>query len=729
MDALRHSHSSNSYVFTGLTGDRVWIRAADSNSSIDASLQLTIGDSILATVKGHGGDVQIFDYMLPNDTTYKLTIFDNNRNDHGAYGLSLHQLDRPKYAPIIECGDDIQTNLEHTVSVASWRIAVDSGDVALAQIRADNPSLEARFIIMTSDGNIIKKSIRKSNSHSKIDPVFIDNDDTLTILAYDKNGNDTGTIGFTYQDLNDPSCGAISYDCRVDISSTITKTAEVHGYTTYLKKGQGLLGMLVAEDPNFEAKLECFGPDGRPVREKISRIKAAEMLIPQIDSSGFYTVFISDNGANDKSSYNLSIRTLASDCAIPLSLCSKTNYNLSRLTEIHLFHFNNPFNADPIFIQEIDPELEFLVSVINQGNYQKYRANNKLQIPLNYEPGTGVFVAVTDYAANDTGRYTFMPSPTLNFEGDMPVAVLKNNRNFQIPPSGNLQLLPKDLDDGSYDNCTIESMIVEPNYFTCEDLGEHEVLFSLTDNEGNKIDTTVVINIISDLQLETEKCKQISVSSFLLDSCTSLRANATGGSGNYFFQWSHGEEGMNTTVCPSNVQGLQCVVVDTNGCRDSAFIYIPTGDNIKCSENSQEKIKICNTNPNEPNPTKNLCVTSNDLVNYNTSFHLMGECDVQCNKVSAGRNHESTPHSRSGVVLEYKKSGIIEIAKYFPNAGKVEYRIINLLGQILQSGIINSQDQPLINLSEIPNGHLLYLQIMDLSSEDTSIQSMPIFIH
>lgn len=56
-------------------------------------------------------------------------------------------------------------------------------------------------------------------------------------------------------------------------------------------------------------------------------------------------------------------------------------------------------------------------------------------------------------------------------------------------------LKPEDVDNSSYDNCRITSMVLGQSVFTCTDLGEVSTTLTLTDGSGNKASANVKITV------------------------------------------------------------------------------------------------------------------------------------------------------------------------------------------------------------------------------------------
>ncbi len=65
----------------------------------------------------------------------------------------------------------------------------------------------------------------------------------------------------------------------------------------------------------------------------------------------------------------------------------------------------------------------------------------------------------------------------------------------QLDNNGIYTLTAEDIDNGSTDNCSIDTMFIDKDQFTCDDLGENQVTLTVIDARGNvsTCTSTVVI--------------------------------------------------------------------------------------------------------------------------------------------------------------------------------------------------------------------------------------------
>ena len=62
-----------------------------------------------------------------------------------------------------------------------------------------------------------------------------------------------------------------------------------------------------------------------------------------------------------------------------------------------------------------------------------------------------------------------------------------------------LLITPADVDGGSTDACGILSLSVDIDTFGCDDLGDNDVVLTVTDNNGNVSTCTAVVTVEGDL--------------------------------------------------------------------------------------------------------------------------------------------------------------------------------------------------------------------------------------
>ncbi|WP_206750667.1 LamG-like jellyroll fold domain-containing protein [Winogradskyella wandonensis] len=118
---------------------------------------------------------------------------------------------------------------------------------------------------------------------------------------------------------------------------------------------------------------------------------------------------------------------------------------------------------------------------------------------------TTVTLTATDGANNmNTCTFDVIPSDITN-----PVAVAQPI-TVNLAPNGTVNISGIDLENGSSDNCGIASYNVSPSSFTCADVGNNTVTFTVFDNAGNSDSTTTTVTIV-DVTPPTALCNDFVV--------------------------------------------------------------------------------------------------------------------------------------------------------------------------------------------------------------------------
>jgi gliding motility-associated-like protein len=167
--------------------------------------------------------------------------------------------------------------------------------------------------------------------------------------------------------------------------------------------------------------------------------------------------------------------------------------------------------------------------------------------------------------------------------------------NLVLGTSGTGTLLPSDIDNGTFDNCGPVSLSVNPNTFSCGDLGTNIVSLTAIDNFGNSSSQNVAVTVSSTLE----------ITSMSLNNCDLVlpysiyRAEIEGGDGNYSYFWDGLEDYVNpfleiipvppyllftntsTSETPffnntmaDGIYTIRLIVTDGNGCIDTSEMKI-----------------------------------------------------------------------------------------------------------------------------------------------------------
>lgn len=119
-----------------------------------------------------------------------------------------------------------------------------------------------------------------------------------------------------------------------------------------------------------------------------------------------------------------------------------------------------------------------------------------------------LFISQTDFNCNDTGpnSITFtaidvngnsasVTRTVTVIDSVAPVAIAQN-RTIYLNANGNASVTAAQINNGSYDDCTIAGMTASPTSFNCNGTGPHTVTLTVTDGSGNTHSATATVTVL-----------------------------------------------------------------------------------------------------------------------------------------------------------------------------------------------------------------------------------------
>lgn len=117
-----------------------------------------------------------------------------------------------------------------------------------------------------------------------------------------------------------------------------------------------------------------------------------------------------------------------------------------------------------------------------------------------------VVLTVTDVNGNVASC-----NATVNVLDTVAPTALCQNLTVTLDASGNASITSAQIDNGSFDNCGVQSISLNPNTFTCSDLGANTVTLTVTDVGGNVSTCGATVTVLEDTD-PNAVCQDISVS-------------------------------------------------------------------------------------------------------------------------------------------------------------------------------------------------------------------------
>jgi hypothetical protein len=79
---------------------------------------------------------------------------------------------------------------------------------------------------------------------------------------------------------------------------------------------------------------------------------------------------------------------------------------------------------------------------------------------------------------------------------DIDPIILGNNLTVYLDTTGNVSINANDIDNGTSDNCGIDSIYISQMNFTCADAGSNQITFTATDFSGNTSSVSYTVNVV-----------------------------------------------------------------------------------------------------------------------------------------------------------------------------------------------------------------------------------------
>lgn len=116
-----------------------------------------------------------------------------------------------------------------------------------------------------------------------------------------------------------------------------------------------------------------------------------------------------------------------------------------------------------------------------------------------------VTLLVTDVNGN-----TATCSADVSVFDNIPPTALCQNITVELDATGNATITTADIDNGSFDNCGIDSLSLSQTAFDCNDLGPNVVTLTVTDVNGNVSQCTAIVTVEDNIA-PTALCQDITV--------------------------------------------------------------------------------------------------------------------------------------------------------------------------------------------------------------------------
>ncbi|MGC9054060.1 MAG: immunoglobulin-like domain-containing protein, partial [Candidatus Hydrogenedens sp.] len=303
--------------------------------------------------------------------------------------------------------------------------------------------------------------------------------------------NNLGTYTLNAGEINNGS----SDNCSVNLSIPPTTF-------TCTDAGSTIPVTLTATDPAGNSD-QCVG--NVTVQDNLPPTVITKQITVQLDATGNASIVPADvnNGSSDNCGIaNMSLDKSTFTCAdVPSVLVNLTvtdvNGNSNSAPALVIVQDSIPPN---VVTQDITVQLDnsgqvtILPDDIDNGSSDNCSIDH-----MEVDPSTltcaDLGTAVVDLVVYDVNGNIGTAPATITVQDNIAPMVNTKDVTLYLNASGQLTVLPSDVDDGSYDNCPIDHMEVTPNTFNCGDIGSHVVTLTVYDPAGNSSSDTATVTV------------------------------------------------------------------------------------------------------------------------------------------------------------------------------------------------------------------------------------------
>jgi len=262
-----------------------------------------------------GGLAEIRSIILNQTGTYYILAYDNNHNDVGEYGLSLHTLKTPEYATPISSFTSLTGNIESNCAVDMYSFAGIQGDVLYAELRGESIHFEGEFFIYNSQGQEQFHS-GKNGEREVVGPVTLGQDDTYTIAVIERGGNDKSSYGFTMNLLKRHEEAPL-LGCAEFKGGKLKQLVDRKVYR--IESDNDLMHIIESRSNSLsiELCLEIYDVYGNKVFQQVNTNRLNHAFL-QHNSSPSYLLVVFDEHGNDTGDFGIQHHTIG-ECSVELS--------------------------------------------------------------------------------------------------------------------------------------------------------------------------------------------------------------------------------------------------------------------------------------------------------------------------------------------------------------------------------------------------------------------------
>jgi hypothetical protein len=435
-------------------------------------------------------DISEFDCSNEGINTVTLTVTDGSSNTNTCT------------AQINVIDDTVPTAICQNITVTLG----DDGTVTITAEDVDNGSFDncvsttisinvntfscmnvgANNVILTVDDNI-----GSANQCTAIVTVVDDEPPVLVCndFSVDLNMNNSATV--TTDDLvtsSSDNCGfanlslsTVSFDCsNIGLNNVIVTAQDGYGNETQCTS-------VVTVSENIPPVANCKNATIQLTDLGVGTLTANQINDNSSDNCGQIFLSIDQDDFDCSNLGNNIVNLTVEDAQGNQSSCSAQVNVIDDLNPIAICK-NITVNLDGnglanILPQDIDDGSSDNCNITNLGlDFQNFNCN---------DVGSEIVtLVVTDQSGNSSECFG-----VVTIEDNLPPTAIAQDITVMLDDDGNASITASMVNNGSFDNCDLQGFSINQTAFTCDDVGDNEVILSVIDIYGNISTDTAIVNI------------------------------------------------------------------------------------------------------------------------------------------------------------------------------------------------------------------------------------------
>ena len=327
---------------------------------------------------------------------------------------------------------------------------------------------------------------------------------------------------------------------------------------------------------------------------------------------------------------------------------------------------------------------------------------------------------------------------TIN-DTELPIALCKNVSVTLV--NGSATISAANVNNGSTDNCGIQSVIISKSSFNCADIGSNTITLSVTDIHNNVKTCTALITVIG--AIPTCNITSVPQNNIYTGGVatniyigygpqkTTLQVSAPAIGAPYSYTWSGGilsnYNTANPVFAPTVAGTYTFTVLVTNkyGCTGTCTITINVYD-IRVPGTNGKKVYVCHVPSNDPSLKNTIAINVLDVPSHVPGHpsDRLGSCNLIIAALINTVNTESVMDNISSMVLSYPNpnKGSFNIVINNNKFGRAEINILNNKGAVMEKRtVVLKSNRQLVHfdLKNISAG-IYFIQIVTNESTQVS---------